>query len=485
MEYLEGELLSAYATRKGPLSLADFTPIAAQILKAIGYAHEQGLMHRDLKPSNIMLCIRRGRANFVKILDFGMAKLVDDERDITSEQIVGTATYLSPEQIRGEPIDARVDVYALGVMFYALLAGRLPFIADNNAALLYKHVHEPPPPLAELLPAGHDIPSGLVALVQRCLAKDVGDRPSDANAVVAALIACVPGELFHLPAAEGGVATPSSSYAVLPASLTIGPEDFSSRLTRPVQSLRPRTGQAATDEADPSMSGSGLLAANGRARTGRVPQVRPATLPPIAIDPPAEGGKLWLVLAGVVVLALLGLGGWLVSHAGRTAEPVQDLAALDERRLAARLDQVEFDLRGGDLERARADLDAAEPGLADVPQLRIRADVLRRRLDVESKIAAAPRAREGWEDRRGDEHLPRRADPRSRPHRRPRGARPAQRAGRPTDAPTPARARRAVRGRQAQRTSGRGPAEVVAPAKPEAARPPGEGEQDDGVFLPD
>ncbi|HEY0136804.1 MAG TPA: serine/threonine-protein kinase, partial [Nannocystis sp.] len=335
MEYLEGELLSAYAARRGPLALADFTPIAAQILKAIGYAHEHGLMHRDLKPSNIMLCTRKGRANFVKILDFGMAKLVDDERDITSEQIVGTANYLSPEQIRGEAIDARVDVYAIGVMFYALLSGRLPFTADNNAALLYKHVHEPPPPLGSRLPDGHDIPPQLVALVHRCLAKDVADRPLDANAVAAELVACIPGELFHLPVATSGAATASSSYAVLPASIAAGPDDLSDRLTRPVQSLRAaRTGQAATTddvEAAATAPITGATAATGRARTGnRLPRMRPATLPPsipimpiVMTPPPGEGGKLWLVLAGVVVLALLGLGGWLVSHAGRTADASQ------------------------------------------------------------------------------------------------------------------------------------------------------------------
>ena len=105
--------------------------------------------------------------------------------------------------IKGEAIDARVDVYAIGVMFYLLLAGRLPFAAENNAALLYKHVHEPPPPLASRLPEGHDIPPGLIALVHRCLAKEPAERPADANAVVAGLVACVPGELFHLPVGVG------------------------------------------------------------------------------------------------------------------------------------------------------------------------------------------------------------------------------------------------------------------------------------------
>ena len=493
MEYLEGELLSAYATRQGPLRLADFTPIAAQILTAIGYAHEHGLMHRDLKPSNIMLCTRKGRANFVKILDFGMAKLVDDERDITSEQIVGTANYLSPEQIRGEAIDARVDVYAIGVMFYMLLAARLPFIADNNAALLYKHVHEPPSPLAQHLPAGHDIPQGLIALVHRCLAKAVADRPMDANAVVAELVACVPGELFHLPVAQGGTATASSSYAVLPAGVEAGPDDLSGRLTRPVQSLRAaQTGKAATTdrEAAPTTPITGAIASTGRARTAnRLPRMRPATLPPIVRAPPAppaEGGKRWLVLAGIVTLALLGLGGWLVSQAGRTTDASQGPAVLDERRLAARLEQVELDLLGGELGRARAGLDAAEPSFAGIPRLRSRADLLRRRLDVETKLAAArtleqegktAEALSGYRDALT-------LDPNHA------GAREALvRLSAPAITPTPARPSR-PRGdrpgetRRVERPV-EGPTEVLAPAKPEDDGLLGDGKQDDAVFLPD
>ena len=510
MEYLEGELLSAYATRKGPLALAEFTPIAAQILKAIGYAHTQGLMHRDLKPSNIMLCSRKGRANFVKILDFGMAKLIEGERDITSEQIVGTANYLSPEQIRGEAIDARVDVYAIGVLFYALLAGRLPFNADNNAALLYKHVHEPPPPLADSLPAGHDIPPELVALVHRCLTKEVARRPSDANVVVAELAACVPGELFHLPVAEGGSATPSSSYAVLPAGVEPGPEDLSGRLTRPVQSLRAaQTGKAATTgeglpapRTGPSTGPSTgpITASTGRARTrNRIAQPRPITLPPSAmvVSPPmAEGGRLWLVLAGGVLVALLGLGGYLLSYTGRGTEAGPEAPVLDERRLSARLEQVEVDLLGGDFERARAGLDAVSADLVGAPLLRSRADLLRRRLDVTTTIATAQAlemdhktaaALSSYRDVLA-------LDPNHA------GARAAlARLSAPTTTPTPTRAQR-PRGeprpgetRRVERPA-LGPSEVIAPAEPVAAKPVaakpeddgllGDNKEDDSVFLP-
>jgi hypothetical protein len=406
MEYLQGELLSAYAARKGPLPLADFVPIAAQILKAVGYAHDRGLMHRDLKPTNIMLCVRQGRGNFVKILDFGMAKLIEGERDITSEQIVGTANYLSPEQIRGEALDARVDVYAIGITFYALLAGRLPFNADNNAALLYKHVHEPPPPLADVLPADHDVPSGLIALVHRCLAKSVDERQANANEVVRELVACVPAEMFHLPVAEGGMASASSSYAVLPEGVDVGPEDLSERLTRPVQSLRAvQEGDAEASTArrpiapvaSASAGAAPKASAGNRGRPRlRAPIVAPrpvVTAPrasPLLVSPPEEGGKLWIGVAVVVLLGLLGLAGYLLNR-GANAPPEKPVEQIDERRLVAALDQVELDIDRSNLIRARTGLAEVDPRIPAGSGLRTRADAARRRLDIAEALQDAQR----------------------------------------------------------------------------------------------
>ncbi|MBL8976189.1 MAG: protein kinase, partial [Myxococcales bacterium] len=387
------------------LPLADFVPIAAQILKAVGYAHDRGLMHRDLKPSNIMLCVRQGRANFVKILDFGMAKLIEGERDITSEQIVGTANYLAPEQIRGEALDARVDVYAIGITFYALLAGRLPFMADNNAALLYKHVHEPPPPLGELLPPDHDVPPGLIALIHRCLAKAVDERPADANEIVRDLVACVPGELFHLPVAEGGSASPSSSYAVLPQTVAAGPDDLSGQLTRPVQALRgvqiDDAEQSTARRPIASVGGRAAAAGAGAAPAGKRPRLRApivaqrpvATAPvasPLLASPPDEGGKLWIGVAAVVLVGLLGLAGYLLNR-GAVDVPDKPVAAIDERRLIAALDQIELDISHSNLSRARTGLAEVEPRIPTSSGLRGRADAARRSLDIAETLEDAQR----------------------------------------------------------------------------------------------
>src|SRR5262249_52706782 len=151
--------------------------------------------------------------NFIKLLDFGMAKLVEGERDITSEQVLGTANYMAPEQVRGEPLDARVDVYACGLLFYRMLAGEPPFVADNNSALLYKQVHEQPAPRAVRMPRGPEVPAELFALIDRCIAKDPRQRPDDANALTEALVACVPSHLFRLPLAEG--ADPSATASTM------------------------------------------------------------------------------------------------------------------------------------------------------------------------------------------------------------------------------------------------------------------------------
>ncbi|MFY0532439.1 serine/threonine-protein kinase [Nannocystis pusilla] len=160
MEYVQGETLDRFVRRRNHLTLADFVPIAAQVLKGLGEAHSRGIIHRDIKPANIMLCERQGRANYVKILDFGLAKLVSGSSDITKQNVLGTPTCLSPEQILGEKIDQRVDVYAVGILFYFMLTGVMPFQADNDASVLYKHVHEKPQPIQDLLPADSGAPEG-------------------------------------------------------------------------------------------------------------------------------------------------------------------------------------------------------------------------------------------------------------------------------------------------------------------------------------
>ncbi len=185
MEFVDGETLSRRIKRDGPIDVEEFAPIAAQILQGIGEAHSLGMIHRDIKPSNIMLTERHGQQNYVKILDFGLAKLVKGARNVTKEQaLVGSTAFLSPEQIMGNDIDQRVDVYALGVLFYYMLTGEKPFVADDDITVLYQHVHNAPPPLADKLPEMHRVPAELVELVERMLAKQPDDRPPNTASIV-------------------------------------------------------------------------------------------------------------------------------------------------------------------------------------------------------------------------------------------------------------------------------------------------------------
>ena len=170
MACYEGETLRS-RIRRGPMTGAEVQDIAAQIAKGLREAHSNGVVHRDIKPSNLMLT----RQGVLKIIDFGLAKLLEQETQTRSGKVTGTAAYMSPEQAQGKAADRRSDVWALGVVLYEMLTGRLPFHGDNTPALLYAIVYNPPEPASQL--------SGRwSAIVDRALTKDptgvIKTRPS-------------------------------------------------------------------------------------------------------------------------------------------------------------------------------------------------------------------------------------------------------------------------------------------------------------------
>jgi serine/threonine-protein kinase len=169
MEYVEGETISSLVRRRGPLPPSTALPLFAQALDGIGYAHERGIVHRDIKGSNLILT----PDEVVKVMDFGIARVLGSERMTLMGQLVGTPEYMSPEQIRGEETDARADIYALGVLLYMLLAGRLPFTARSDFDLMRAKVESPPPPLTRFAP---ELPEGLEEAIQGALATDPRDR---------------------------------------------------------------------------------------------------------------------------------------------------------------------------------------------------------------------------------------------------------------------------------------------------------------------
>lgn len=182
MEWVDGQTLEDEIAQNGPLSLERSAVLLRQICAALDVAHSKMIIHRDLKPSNIMLARRSDGQEQVKVLDFGLAKLANEAKDVLVSTAVGTPHYASPEQFQtGAEIDARTDIYALGVTVYQMLTGRLPFNSGSVHEVIRQHMLEVPPPVREVRP---EIPQSIDDLVQRMLAKNPHYRPQKASEVV-------------------------------------------------------------------------------------------------------------------------------------------------------------------------------------------------------------------------------------------------------------------------------------------------------------
>src|SRR5256712_4847219 len=171
MAYVAGETLTERVRRRGPLAPSDAGRVLREVAWALAYAHSQGLVHRDVKPDNIMLEEASGRA---LVADFGIAGLVRGAAGLDGGEVIGTPEFMSPEQALGECVDARSDLYALGVVGYFALSGTLPFEAGKATEVLAKQITEPAPKLASVA-AG--VPRRLVHAIDRCLEKDPLSRP--------------------------------------------------------------------------------------------------------------------------------------------------------------------------------------------------------------------------------------------------------------------------------------------------------------------
>ena len=188
MEFLRGKDLARVQYEEGPLSFRRIVSILRQVLAALSEAHHLEIIHRDLKPENVILEPVRTGGDFVKVVDFGLAKMREGTApNITSPGIVcGTPEYMSPEQGRGDPLDPRSDLYAVGVIFYQLLTGRLPFEADSPTQVVLMHITEPPPDPRAAAPE-RMIPSLLADVCLMALAKEPGHRFGNADEFAEAL----------------------------------------------------------------------------------------------------------------------------------------------------------------------------------------------------------------------------------------------------------------------------------------------------------
>ncbi|MBI2374514.1 MAG: protein kinase [Deltaproteobacteria bacterium] len=220
MELLSGETLATRLSTAGPLAVSVAVPILCQICEALGAAHRVGVVHRDLKPANVFLLDR----DFVKVLDFGMAKAAGDQGVTSSGLVVGTPAYIAPEVALGRPAQPAADLYSLGIVAYELLSGSVPFLGDTPGSTLMQHVNEVAAPLPD------EVPPAIRRIIETLLEKDPERRLPSAEATRAALEAAHVGSLAIgvaatvrtpslSPRALGAVSPPSDTGRHEPASL--------------------------------------------------------------------------------------------------------------------------------------------------------------------------------------------------------------------------------------------------------------------------
>jgi eukaryotic-like serine/threonine-protein kinase len=208
MGYIDGPSMAQQVREHGPYRPAALVPLLIEVSAALGYAHAHGVVHRDVKAENILLDAAGRRA---MVTDFGIARLAESTAFTQSGTVLGTVHYMSPEQVAGDALDGRSDLYAVGVLAFFALTGRFPFESDTPSAVLLAHVTQPAPPIRSIAP---EVPASLAAIVDRLLAKDRAARFDDADALVGALAAAAGAIPEHAPAASAVVLSSDEANAV-------------------------------------------------------------------------------------------------------------------------------------------------------------------------------------------------------------------------------------------------------------------------------
>mgnify|MGYP000980004765 FL=1 len=212
MEYVEGHTVRELLGDGDAVPIPEAVEITTGVLDALEYSHRAGIVHRDIKPGNIMLT----STGAVKVMDFGIARAIEDSAATVTQThaVVGTAQYLSPEQARGEVVDARSDLYSTGCLLYELLTGQPPFTGDSAVAIAYQHVREIPKPPSAL---AADVPESLDRVVLKALAKARDDRYQDAAHMRTELLAAARGMAVSAPATETWQSTTAMPSATAPS----------------------------------------------------------------------------------------------------------------------------------------------------------------------------------------------------------------------------------------------------------------------------
>ena len=319
MEFVRGETLQKLAERMGRVP-ADFAAqLCSQALDGLWHAHRAGIVHRDLKPGNLMVT----GDGIVKVMDFGIARIAGSEHLTSDGFTMGTPAYMAPEQIRGEEVDARTDLYAMGVVLYRLWTGQLPFQGDTAFAIAHRQLNESPIPLKEAAP---DLPSWCDLVLSRAMAKNASERYQTAlefkNALstaatfmslddVATVTLRTPRAVV-LPTRTSPAPAPDDSSRAVQAPISV-----SSPVPPPESVATPRNASAAQNVAEPSSASPSVALPAATPASGTASSVAASSgTVPVATAPPATGRTVVIsprhVFAGVtslmIVLVVLAIG---------------------------------------------------------------------------------------------------------------------------------------------------------------------------------
>jgi hypothetical protein len=308
------------------------------ICEAVGYAHQRGMIHRDIKPANLIINVT-GQAI---LMDFGIAKIVGGQRHTATGAVVGTAMYMSPEQIKGENPDNRSDIYSLGVTLFEMVSGQPPFKADSAMTLMMMHVNDPVPNPKDLNP---DVPNALVSVINKALAKDPGDRYQSAAEMVSALRnamdqAKTDAAKTPLPPGETMVEEPDSPVATMVEPSVASESDMDGTMVEAdlpeggtvvepsvaesaSSSQTPPPPQTMADASKTGGIGTGAIPTPDAGASGASRKIFGLSIPILV-----GGGLVLVCLAagGIFMVSQLLGGGLGASPATETAEPVVAIA---------------------------------------------------------------------------------------------------------------------------------------------------------------
>jgi len=351
MELLKGVSLERVLEQRVRMPVEEILPIVSQVCDALGAAHKEGIVHRDVKPDNIILEERGGRSDFVKVVDFGIAKVSASTDDTPIKltrtgMICGTPAYISPEQIQGQAVDARSDVYSLGIVMIEMLTGRVPFMADELVKLLFMHVTEEMPAVAALCPEAVVSPS-IERVIAKALAKNPDERQQSMQQLWDELdLASRDASYGEGYQKAGGVQTPAPS----PAPAVAVQPSYASPPPEPAPAAR----------AERSGRNQRVSGEDDQGTTRQQPQLRSYDSLPVAFRSSANVSPvqsshssslpLWIgVGAAATVLFLLWVRPWadVRTDPGRLIEqgrPEEALLTLDKKKITGRLSAADQDV---------------------------------------------------------------------------------------------------------------------------------------------